>query len=118
MVPEIVVLVLNDVNKLEDVLRAWVQLGVPGITTLDSTGLRQAIGKRPFRDDLPLFPTLDDLLEGTEEHSSTLFTVVLDSFAIDALVTATEQITGKLDAPNTGIMFTLPVGRAWGLNRP
>jgi nitrogen regulatory protein P-II 1 len=116
--PEIVVLVLNDVSKLEDVLKTWVQLGVPGITTLDSTGLRQAMGKRAFRDDLPLFPTLDDLLEGTEEHSRTLFTVVPDGFAVEKLVAATEGIIGKLDAPNTGILFTLPIGRAWGLERP
>jgi hypothetical protein len=76
------------------------------------------MGKRAFRDDLPLFPTLDDLLEGNEDHSRTLFTVVPDGFAVDSLVAATERITGKLDAPNTGILFTVPVGRAWGLERP
>jgi hypothetical protein len=118
MMPEIVVLVLNDVKKLEDVLTVWLQTGVPGVTTLDSTGLRQEMGMRAFRDDLPLFPTMEDLLEGNEEHSRTLFAVVPDGFAIDALVEATEQVTGKLDAPNTGILFTLPVGRVWGLERP
>lgn len=116
--PELVVLVLNDVTKLEAVLTTWVHLGVPGVTILDSTGLRQTMGKRGFRDDLPLFPNLDDLLEGTEEHSRTLFTVVPDGFAVDSLVAATERITGKLNAPNTGILFTLPIGRAWGLERP
>jgi hypothetical protein len=76
------------------------------------------MGKRAFRDDLPLFPTLKDIMEVDDEHSRTLFAVVPDGFAMDALVEATEQVTGKLNAPNTGILFTLPVNRAWGLERP
>jgi hypothetical protein len=115
---EIVVMVLNDIGKLQDVLEAWLELGIPGVTTLDSTGLRQEMSKRTFRDDLPLFPTLEDFLEGDKAHSRTLFAVVPDGFAVDSLVETTEQITGKLDAPNTGILFTVPVLRAWGLTRP
>jgi hypothetical protein len=115
---ELIVLVLNDANKSDDVLASWLTLGVPGVTILESTGLRQQLGKRPFRDDLPLFPALEDLLQGAEEPQRTLFAVVEDGFDVDGLVAATEQITGVLDAPNTGILFTLPVRRAWGLKRP
>jgi nitrogen regulatory protein P-II 1 len=115
---EVVIMVLNDVGKLEEVLTAWLRLGVPGVTTVDSTGLRQEMSKRAFRDDLPLFPTLEDLIQGNEDHSRTLFAVVPDGFAIEQLVRATEQITGELDGPNTGILFTVPVGRAWGVKRP
>jgi nitrogen regulatory protein P-II 1 len=115
---EVVVMVLNDVEKLEDVLAAWLQLAVPGVTTIDSTGLRQEMGKRALRDDLPLFPNLGDLLEGNVDHSRTLFAVVPDGFVVEQLVEATEQIIGELNAPNTGILFTVPVGRAWGLKRP
>jgi hypothetical protein len=115
---ELVVFVLHDPSKLEEVLATWLTLGVPGVTTLDSAGLRQQMGKRPLRDDLPLFPTLGDLLQSAEEQQRTLLAVVPDGFDVDGLVAATEQITGVLDAPNTGILFTVPVGRAWGLNRP
>jgi nitrogen regulatory protein P-II 1 len=115
---ELVVLVLNDPKRVEDVLTAWLTLGIPGVTIVESTGLRQRLGKRPFRDDLPLFPALDDLLEGTQEPHCTLLAVIEDDFDVDGLVAATEQITGRLDAPNTGILFTVPVRRAWGLKRP
>lgn len=115
---QLVVLVLVEPQKLEDVLTAWLESGVPGVTTMESRGLRQEMGKRAFRDDLPLFPTLGDLLQGSEEHSLTLFAVVPDGYAMDGLVAATETITGSLDAPNTGILFTVPVGRVWGLKHP
>lgn len=70
-----------------------------------------------LRDDLPLFPSLDDLLQSREEPHRTLFVVVPDGFDVEALVAATEKITGDLDEPNTGILFTVSVTRAWGLNR-
>jgi hypothetical protein len=42
---------------------------------------------------------------------------VPDGFDVEALVAVTEKITGTLDEPNTGILFTLPVTRVWGLHR-
>jgi hypothetical protein len=42
---------------------------------------------------------------------------VPDGFDVEALVAATEKITGSLSEPNTGILFTIPVTRAWGLKR-
>ena len=115
--PELVVLVLNDPDQTEDVLSAWLAMGVAGVTILNSKGLSQYIGQRGLRDDLPLFPSLEDLLQSSEKPHRTLFVVVPDGFDVAALVAATEEITGDLDEPNTGILFTVPVTRAWGLNR-
>lgn len=117
MLPELVVLVLNDPNQTEDVLSAWLRMGVGGVTILNSRGLGQYVGRLGLRDDLPLFPSLEGLLQSREEPHRTLFVVVPDGFDVAALVGATEKITGDLDEPNTGILFTVPVTRAWGLNR-
>jgi hypothetical protein len=111
------VLVLNDPDKTEDILAAWLAVGVSGVTILDSRGLSHQISRRRLRDDLPLFPSLEDLLRSREEPHRTLCTVVADGFDVEALVVETEKITGKFDEPNTGILFTLPVTRAWGLHR-
>jgi hypothetical protein len=114
---ELVVLVLDDFNKTEEVLAAWLALGISGATILDSSGLSHEVGRAALRDDLPLFPSLEDLLRSREEPHRTLFAVVPDGFDVEALMAATEKITGPLDEPNTGILFTVPVTRAWGLNR-
>jgi hypothetical protein len=111
---ELVVLVLNDPNLAERVLTAWVNTGVPGVTLVPSTGLRYHVGKQALRDDLPLIPSLADLLEGREEPHCTLLAVVAAGFNVEALVTATEAITGPLAEPDTGILFTVPVTRVWG----
>lgn len=117
MLSELVVLVLNDPGKTEDVLAAWLATGVSGATILDSRGLSHQVSRHRLRDDLPLFPSLEDLLRSREEPHRTLFAVVPDGFDVEALAAATEKITGTLEEPNTGILFTIPVIRAWGLHR-
>ncbi len=114
---EIVILVVDDATKVTDVLNAWLQAGVPGVTMLDSAGLGHEFAKYGARGDLPLMPSLESLLRVREENSRTLFTVVPDGFDVDKLIAATEAVTGLLDDPDTGILFTLPVTRARGLHR-
>ncbi len=53
--------VLDNVGQMSEVLNAWERAGVVGVTIFDTTGvarLRQA----GLRDDLPLLPSLIDLL--------------------------------------------------------
>jgi nitrogen regulatory protein P-II 1 len=116
-VPELIILVLDDGSKLPDVLDAWLELGVSGVTLLDSTGLGHQVRDHVPRDDLPLLPSLAHLLRPREDPSRTLFSVVPDGFDVDTLIAATERVTGDLDEANTGILFTVTVERAKGLNR-
>jgi hypothetical protein len=111
------VLVLNDPGKIADMLAAWLAVGVSGVTIVDSRGLSHQVSRHNLRDDLPLFPSLDDLLRSREEAHRTLFAVVPDDFDVETLVAATEKITGTLDEPHTGILFTVPATRVWGLHR-
>ncbi|OGO39728.1 MAG: hypothetical protein A2Z04_08405 [Chloroflexi bacterium RBG_16_57_9] len=109
---EFVLLVVNPPEKLDQVLEAWEGLGVTGVTILESSGLGRA---QRLRDDLPLFPSLRNLFESEEYHHRTIFTVVGEEVDLDSLFAATENILGKLDDPNTGIMITWPVSRVRGL---
>lgn len=115
--PELVVLVVEEVEKLDQVVEAWLRLDIPGATVLDTAGLGDRLGAAGIRDDLPLMPSLSSLLRTREEANRTLFSVVPDGFDLDALVAATEAILGPLDKPDTGILFTVPVNRVHGLRR-
>jgi len=110
--PVLLVAIIDDTAKIWEVLDAWERLGVSGATILDSGGLRRM---QDLRDDLPLFPSVRDLLEKTEAHHRTILSVLEDTVEVEAIVRATEKIVGPLDAPHTGILFTLPILKAWGL---
>ena len=113
--PILLVAVIDDAAKVWDVLEAWENLGVGDATIFESTGLHRAIG---LRDDLPLFPSMHDLLQDTEAHHSTLWAVVPDGVDVQAIMRATEAVVGPLDEPHAGIMFTLPVLQVWGFRPP
>jgi hypothetical protein len=112
-----ILFVLHDPNCLDAVLKAWDETGVCGITILPSMGLSSFRAKGPWRDDLPLIPSLEDFHEHTEKLNRTLITILKDDHMVDNVIAATESVVGDLDLPNTGIMAVLPVSRAFGLNR-
>src|SRR3972149_5004556 len=115
--PVLLVAIIDDLSKIWDVVDEWERLGIGGATIYDSSGLNKA---RQLRDDLPLFPSVRELLEGAETHHRTLWSVLEDGVAerVEALVRATEKIVGPLARPHTGILFTIPVLAVWGLRTP
>ncbi len=112
-----VLFVLHDLKQKDDLLNAWDEAGVSGITILPSTGLARYRESAGLRDDLPLIPSLDDLLEHSQNSNRTFFTIVSGEEMVDKVIAATESVTGDLDLPDTGILVALPVVRARGLHR-
>ncbi len=112
---EMVVLVMDDMEKVARVLEAWREAGVSGITIWDSRGLGRKLHYRRLLDDIPLMPSLDWLLQPREDDHCTLFTLVDCEELVDRLIEVTEAITGSLDGEDRGILFVLPVSRAVGV---
>jgi len=113
----VVFFVLQDVEKLEDILNAWEKAGAGGVTIIPSIGLARLKEKSALREDFPIIPTLEDLIETPQENNRTLFTVVTSTEVKDEIISSTLRITGDLNLPNSGLLFTVPVDQAFGLNR-
>jgi hypothetical protein len=114
----LVLLILHDVARLNEVLSAWEKAGVSGVTIVPTAGLGRIRNRFPLRDDLPLIPSLDDLLSAPHEELSnrTIFSIVESEELADGLIHATEQVLGDMMAPHTGIIAVLPLARVHGLN--
>lgn len=114
--PSLVVAVLPNLDRCQDVLQTWERLGLAGVTIVESAGLHGLKQARGRRDDMPLMPSLRHLLETEEYHHRTAFVVVADDFDLPGLLRATEQaVGGDFSAPNSGLLFVLPVSHALGL---
>ncbi|HZW04571.1 MAG TPA: hypothetical protein VFF68_11635 [Anaerolineaceae bacterium] len=113
----LVLFVLHNPDVLDDILTAWDETGVSGVTILPSTGLARFRARPGLREDLPLIPTLSDFQEHVENLNRTLFTIVEDEAMVDRVVAATESVIGNLNLPNTGILSVLPITRVYGLHR-
>lgn len=112
-----IILVLHDTETLDPVLSAWEESGVGGVTILPSTGLARLRRRGGLAEDLPLIPSIEDIMEHIQDTNRTLFTVVAGEEMVDRVKRATESITGPLDDPDTGIMIVLPTYAVYGLNR-
>jgi nitrogen regulatory protein PII len=115
----LVLFVLHNPEKVSDLLDAWEDVGVSGVTILGSSGLGRVrrVNRTGLRDDLPLIPSLQALLNHEEYFSRTLFTIVQGEEMVDQLIEATQQVVGDLSRPDTGLLVVLPVVKSYGLNK-
>lgn len=111
----LLVFVLDNPEQCSDILKAWEEAGAPGVTILESTGLGRL--RHCLWDDLPLMPSLRDILASRELHHRTLFTVIEDEATVERVIAATEQIIGDLTGHHTGFLFVVPVTRVLGLRK-
>jgi len=112
----LVVLVVDNIDDCLPILNAWEDLGISGVTILESTGYGR-LRKQGLLDNMPLMPSLEDFLGVREEPHRTLLSVVENQDQVDKMVETAEKIIGNLDEPHTGFLFVLPVLQAFGLGR-
>ncbi len=104
-----VLLVLDNPDQLDAVLRAWDEVGVRGATIIESTGIH-----RHLRQLIPMRYLFQ--MQGDEEEGHlTLLTIVENQAQVDACLKATESVTGDLDSPQTGVFAAWPLTTVKGL---
>lgn len=109
------IMVLDDSTRLNEVLGAWRDAGILGITIVESTGLNRVL---PRHTAQPMFAGFSQVFGGGRVGHHTLFAIV-DSIALaEAAAAATEGLIGDLTKPHTGIICALPVAQVWGLPEP
>ncbi len=112
----LVVLILHEPEKSIDLLDAWEEVGVGGVTILESTGLGR-VRRAGLRDDLPLVPSLMDLLRADENPSRMFFSVVETETLANQLGAAAQRVVGDFEKPQTGLFFILPVSKVLGIHK-
>jgi nitrogen regulatory protein P-II 1 len=110
-----ILFVLQNPERLEDLLTAWEKAGVTGITVLPSIGLAKIKEKQALQEDFPLIPNLEHIFETQENPTRSIFTLVASEETVNAVYDATISIVGDLLHPNSGIFIVLPVFKAFGL---
>jgi hypothetical protein len=109
-----IMFVLDDPDQLDTLLDAWVELGVSGITLVESSGFHR---RRAHVPGARYVGSLPDLVEEVARGSFTLFAAVADEALVQACFAATERIVGDLSQPNTGIIAAWPLSFGKGLEK-
>ena len=99
----LLVLVLNKTEYLEEVLEAFLELGVSGATLIESVGMGRFLSS-----EIPIFTGLRDVFSGASPQNKTIL-AVLEPEKVEIVVDAVEDICGSFEEKGTGILFTVPL---------
>ena len=108
---QVATIVLNKTECLEELLKRFVEARLNGATILDSRGMAMELADH---DELRFIGSLRMLMEPKHKENKTILMVIADDQV--ALVSRIlNEVTGGLDKPDTGILFTTPVSYMEGL---
>lgn len=106
---KLLIIILNKVEKLEEVLEGFIEIGITGATVIDSVGMGHILS-----EEVPIFAGLRFMFSGAKPHNKTILSVIdkkKETEAVDLL----GRILGDLNTPGTGIIFSVPLDTVEGL---
>lgn len=109
----LLVLVTDDLDRCSTVLDAWQEAGVPGVTMIGAVGGKYAAA----HDDLPLMVSLRAMLAGSQAPNHIVFALIDNDIVLERAARAALDIADDFQTPKSGIMFVVPVSRAWGMRK-
>lgn len=107
---ELLIAVIDDPDRTEEILAGLLEEGVTGATIISSEGMGRLLSQ-----ELPMFAGLQTLIERSRPRNQTLFSVIEDPETVNRAIEVIERACGGIASPATGIVFTVPVNRVVGL---
>jgi nitrogen regulatory protein PII len=105
----LLVAVVHDPEKLDEILSGFLEIGITGATVLSSEGMGSLLSH-----DIPIFAGLQTLVSGSRPQNRLILSVISQDH-VQPVVDLLKDVAGDLDTPATGIAFTLPVDAVFGL---
>lgn len=105
----LLVAVVHDPEKLDEILSGFLEIGITGATVLNSEGMGSLLSQ-----DIPIFAGLQTLVSGSRPQNRLILSVISED-KVQPVVDLLKDVSGDLDKPATGIAFTLPVDAVFGL---
>ena len=108
---EMVICVLNEPGRLNDVLMAFLEAGVTSSTVIETQGMGKILAS-----DVPLFAGFRDLFQGSKPFNHTIFAVVDDPSVTEELIVLVKDVLSDMGDEPRGIIFSLPINTFVNLN--
>ncbi|MGA1794367.1 MAG: P-II family nitrogen regulator [bacterium] len=105
---KLLVLVLNKEEFLDEILEAFVEVGISGATIIDSVGMGHKLAY-----DIPIFAGLRKSLK-TSDYNKTIFSVVKDDETLEEAIRIIGEII-DLNEVGTCLLFVVPLLLVKGL---
>lgn len=108
---KLLIIVLNKIECLERLITSFGNNQIPGATIIDSRGMAQELEQF---SDMDFMFSLRMLINPAHKENKTIFMAVPDEL-VPKISHIVNEVTGGLDQPDTGILFTVPIDHIEGL---
>ena len=105
---KLAVIFLNEAEHLEDLLSAFLEIGVSGATVVDSVGMGRILSHH-----VPIFAGLRTSFPGSSPSNRTILAVVEDE-QVEEMAAVAQDVCGSFDQPGAGLMISLPLDQTFG----
>lgn len=115
---KLLVFVLNNIKKLDELLVELSKKGLSGATIINSIGIAQSLYKSKNSNtyESVIINSLKALLDSSDHNENRTIFAVVDEPQEKIFYKAVEKVIGSLSKENTGIIFTVPVDSVMGLS--
>ncbi len=109
-----IMLVADDAEQLNAVLKAWESIQVDDIVFMDSTCFHRKAAGHPH---IPMRFMFERLEEGRRQSSVTLFSIVSDEAMVEQCIAQAETVIGDFDIAKNAMVAAWPLpivkGASW-----
>ncbi len=109
---KLLVCIISNEKKLEDILEALIEAGFTGGSILDVRGMFEYLA-----DEIPLFAGFRSLIEDHTKTNKMFMSVMQDEAKLRQAMDIIENIYGSFAETNTGIMFSVDVANIRGIKQ-
>lgn len=112
---KLLVFILKNVELQDEILLRLAHAGIKGGTLIEGKGMAKTLANMDeMKDDVPIFGTLRHIISDNIDYKSSIMMFVLENQQLDITKKIIKKVTGDLNKPNTGIMFTINIEEVEG----
>jgi len=108
---KLIIIFLNKIEYLDDLLSAFLEIGIPGATVLDSVGMGHIVSH-----DIPIFAGLKDFFAGSSPTNKTIL-IVTKKDMIPKIDEVLKDITDYDKKEKKAKMISVPVDNLFGFEK-
>lgn len=97
------IIILNRIELLEDLLSAFIEIGISNANVVDSVGMGHIISH-----NIPIFAGLMDAFTGSSPKSKTIIIIIKEEM-VEKVVEVVKDIFADSEEPDNSRMVFLPV---------
>ena len=109
----LLVSVLEETEKLTDIMEGFAKVGITGSTVLDSIGMGRVLMRA--RATLPVMEQINKVITDLQSSNKTIITVIQNKATLEHAIRIVKSLCGDLSQPGKGILFALPLEIVEGL---